>query len=115
MGITESPEDAPAERESAPSRKDAPLWELPDPAALCWRELGAGEFLLFNPRSGQTHFLGETAREVLDALAPAPATLTELLERLDLHQAPAAAQAGLERMLGEMDLLGLIRPRRPGP
>lgn len=85
----------------------APCWRLHHAEAWVQESIPPTTFL-FNARSGQTHLLQEMAVELLEALRLAPATLEELLQRLELEDAEPALRARLLRLLRDLEMLGLV-------
>ncbi len=52
-------------------------WRVASPAALSWRSW-AGEIVVYDDGSGDTHYLEPLAAEVFERLLDAPADLDEL-------------------------------------
>ena len=57
------------------------LWRVASPAALSWRSW-AGEIVVYDDGSGDTHYLEPLAAEVFERLLDAPADLDELAARV---------------------------------
>lgn len=86
--------------------------------AETWQSLGFERLLVrtwdeesfvFNPASGETHLLNESALALLELLHQQPCTLDELLNELgevSHEQAPA-----LRQHLQQLELIGLLRRR----
>lgn len=93
-------------------RDPATIWtvfEANPPASRCWD----GEYIVFNPLSGKTHFLDTVAGELLMAVAAQPANLSDLRVRLAafLEVDDNGELAGLvSATLAKLDDLGLIEP-----
>lgn len=66
--------------------------------------------VLFNPASGSTHLVNDLVLDILDALAHAPADGLELAQRLQLEASEDGILLELERILQNLDQLGLITP-----
>lgn len=85
-------------------------WKVAGEAPLPFRDWD-GEFTVFNPCSGHTHFLDFVAGTVLQLLADGPRDEAELArlmaDRLELP-ADAALQESLRRLLEQLDEQGLI-------
>jgi PqqD family protein of HPr-rel-A system len=87
-------------------------WGVPDPQGILWEEF-EDECVVFNPLSGDTHYLNLTAAEILKLIHERPRTLKELLdaftslfeleEDIDLH-------GSVRRVLQEFEDAGLICP-----
>jgi len=56
-------------------------WRVASPAALSWRSW-AGEIVVYDDGSGDTHYLEPLAAEVFERLLDAPADLDELAARV---------------------------------
>ncbi|MBF0421609.1 MAG: HPr-rel-A system PqqD family peptide chaperone [Magnetococcales bacterium] len=72
-----------------------------------------GSFILFNPRSGQTHLVNELVMDILEALLHHPMDGRELVASLNLEADEKEALPKMERILSELDHLGLIFPVDP--
>ncbi|MBS1819453.1 MAG: HPr-rel-A system PqqD family peptide chaperone [Acidobacteria bacterium] len=87
------------------------LFAAVSPRQLLWREWD-DEAAIFNPASGSTHRAPSAALDVLDALADGPATIDQLIERLEQ---PAAEQARMREWLGmllsQLEQAGLVERR----
>ncbi|MBF0132888.1 MAG: HPr-rel-A system PqqD family peptide chaperone [Magnetococcales bacterium] len=66
--------------------------------------------VLFNPASGSTHLVNDLILDILDALAHEPAGGLELAQRLQLEAGEDGTLLELERILQNLDQLGLITP-----
>lgn len=87
---------------------------------VCWRTTGfsslrienwGGEFTVFQPESGKTHFLNETGLKILSILDQAPATLDVLCRKLSEYFTllPDAHFPGhIARTLQRYEALGLV-------
>jgi PqqD family protein of HPr-rel-A system len=84
---------------------------LPE-AALLWERFD-DEYLVYNRRSGQTHFLNATAAEVLKLLqteASTPAMLEARISKMfDMEEGISVAQY-ISGVIQEFDHAGLICP-----
>jgi len=72
-----------------------------------------GESIVYNPRSGETHQLNELAVEILTILEAQPASLTILTQKICtifLVEDQEDLTNQLERLVGQLDSLGLIEP-----
>ncbi|HAT50588.1 MAG: HPr-rel-A system PqqD family peptide chaperone [Nitrospirae bacterium] len=97
----------------------SPVAVAPPPAPSRWRR-NPGTVLrivcfdhnnvLFNPASGSTHLVNDLVLDILDALAHAPADGLELAQRLQLEASEDGILLELERILQNLDQLGLIMP-----
>jgi PqqD family protein of HPr-rel-A system len=91
-----------------------------DPGALVWRSWG-DECVVFDSRSGDMHLLDAVGRAVLRALGEGPASRAQVAARVASSLGFALDPdwtRHVERLLGELDELGLIEPwavDRPGP
>ncbi len=56
-------------------------WRVASPAALSWRSW-AGEIVVYDDGSGDTHYLEPLAAEVFERLLEAPADVDELADRV---------------------------------
>lgn len=79
------------------------LWFRRDPGLVWEPDIGPG--LVFDPASGETHFLSELPALILSTIDDSPATYAELVERfagpVDLHhQATAQIIAALISLEG---------------
>jgi len=88
-----------------------PIFAAVSPRQLLWREWD-DEAAIFNPASGSTHRAPAAALDVLEALADSPATLDQLIHRLDQ---PAAQEATVREWLGmllsQLEQAGLVERR----
>lgn len=84
---------------------------LPE-TALLWEQFG-DEYLVYNCRSGETHFLNATAAEVLKSLQAEPSTPGALEARIcalfDMEEGVSVAQY-VTGLIQEFDHTGLICP-----
>lgn len=90
-------------------RKENYRWKALQNNKLLW-EHWDGDYLVFNPFSGQTHILNSMAAEALKNLEGQALTTVELAERLSELFAIASnqdLQQHVERLLNEFDELGL--------
>lgn len=82
---------------------------------LSWRQWD-GDYVVFNPASGDTHVLDIATGEVLMRLAAGPASIEEIADRLaaflDVDKDSGLAEAATE-MVRKLDELGLIEPATP--
>lgn len=87
---------------------DAHEWRILGPEGLSWH-CWDGEYVVYHPFSGMTHYLDAVAGEVFARLLERPATAGDLaialaeLACIDRDQAAAAVQQTLARL----DLVGL--------
>ena len=88
-------------------------WRLCVPAGeLAWRRW-EGELVVFNPLSGATHVLDVASAEVLHALMAGPTGRDDLAGRLATLlevEAGAEARAATDKILEDLDRLGLAEP-----
>jgi PqqD family protein of HPr-rel-A system len=100
---------------SDPSIASRPVWRIAAETPLSWRAWD-GDYVVFDPATGQTHLLDVLAAETLKALAQAPATRDELIERLaasaDLPKDGSLAEL-VRSLIARFDALGLIEPLAP--
>jgi PqqD family protein of HPr-rel-A system len=81
---------------------------------LLWEQFG-DEYVVYNRRSGETHFLNLTAAEVLRILQGGPATLPAVAAQIrdlfdvETEEEPALIQH-ISRVIQEFDHVGLICP-----
>lgn len=88
------------------------VWTAAAPAE-CIEYRSEGETLLFDRRSRQTHLLTESAHTVLVALRSKPMSAQELalsLEPGETANSCGAVQQIVERILGDLDAVGLVEP-----
>ena len=102
----------PSHAEPSPAGADLDIWYVPFAERLL-REPFSVSVLLFNPASGKTHLLNELAMDLLDALAGGPASVGELVMRLDLISERETAEPQIRKLLRTLDRLGLIAPVDP--
>ncbi|MEO5328854.1 MAG: HPr-rel-A system PqqD family peptide chaperone [Magnetococcus sp. THC-1_WYH] len=97
----------------------SPIAVAPPPTPVRWkRNLGStlriAHFdhnnVLFNPASGSTHLVNDLVLDILDALVREPADGLELAQRLQLEASEDGTLLELERILQNLDQLGLIAP-----
>jgi PqqD family protein of HPr-rel-A system len=90
-------------------------WVVPEANALAWRIWG-DEFFVYNSASGQTHHLNLLAGEALRSLEAEAADVCELIRRL-ANQFEIAEDSPplkmVDRLIHELDELGLIAPSTP--
>src|SRR5262249_9723902 len=88
----------------------ASLWKASPEAQLLWRQWD-GEYVVYNPASGDTHLLNPVAAAALQCLEQSPTSLAQLTEwvasELDLESEPELRQH-LEKLLTQFEELGLI-------
>ena len=87
-------------------------WTLRPDADLRWRSWD-GEYVVFHPASGDTHFLNPIAGEVLRYLEHRPAGVIELSHHLsDTFELPADEDLAsqVRQCLAQFHDLGLIEP-----
>ncbi|HIJ84462.1 MAG: HPr-rel-A system PqqD family peptide chaperone [Magnetococcales bacterium] len=84
-------------------------WKRGGDVSLLFKHFGNNS-VLFNPRSGSTHLVNDLIVDILDALAYEPADRLELSRRLQLDPNEGETMAELERILRNLDQLGLIMP-----
>ena len=86
------------------------LWEVKSPASLCWHRWGEAHFV-FDPASGQTHFINELANQIIKFLSGAALTAdslySNLLETYFVDDDPVLLDA-IRATLKQLDDLGLI-------
>lgn len=89
-------------------------WSVPPTNALKWRHWDS-HFVVFNPASGDTHFLNDFAGAILQFLQAGPATIPELLEHLEKSRGtpiePELTQQ-IQALIEQFDEFGLIEPAR---
>ncbi|MFQ5466610.1 MAG: HPr-rel-A system PqqD family peptide chaperone [Kiloniellaceae bacterium] len=82
---------------------------------LSWRQWD-GDYVVFNPASGDTHVLDIATGEVLMRLAAGPASIEEIAECLaaflQVDKDSDLAEAARD-MVQKLDELGLIEPAPP--
>ncbi len=66
--------------------------------------------MIFNPMSGHTHWINELVVDILEILALHPMDGRELMTAMQLDPAEDSTLAEMERILNELDRLGLIFP-----
>ena len=89
-------------------------WTVPGANALKWRHWD-GSFVVFNPASGDTHFLNGLAGAILKFLEAGPATIEELLNHLEEvsgNPLDGELTEQIGRLVERFDAVGLIEPRR---
>lgn len=90
------------------------LWTGLPEELLLWEQFG-DECVVYNRRSGETHFLNVTAAEVLRMLQGGPATLPAVAAQIrdlfdvETEDEPALIQH-ISRVIQEFDHAGLICP-----
>jgi PqqD family protein of HPr-rel-A system len=80
--------------------------------ALLWEPWGE-DFVIYNTRSGETHFINATAARILKLLQEGPSSVPDMAE-------PLRAEIGggdvpnlcseISRIIRDFDQLGLVRP-----
>lgn len=93
---------------------DSREWRLNPVCRLHWRHWDQ-DYVLFNAASGQTHVVNELGADVLRLLEVKPASADELFEALAVRHGLAPdpeLAAGVQRLLADLDQLGLIEPPR---
>ena len=83
-----------------------------EPADLAWR-CWDGEYIVFHPFSGMTHYLDATAGAVFELLLERPATIRDLAIALDsTADSPATDMicTALQHVLRRFDEIGLAEP-----
>ena len=68
--------------------------------------------MVFNPASGDTHFLKGLAGAILKFLEAGPATIEETLHHLE-EVAGKELTEQIGRLVERFDAVGLIEPKRP--
>ena len=72
--------------------------------------------MVFNPASGDTHFLNGLAGDILKFLETGPATIEEILNHLQEASGKHLDRELTEQIGGlveQFDAVGLVEPRRP--
>jgi PqqD family protein of HPr-rel-A system len=91
-------------------RASAPVtWRLFNPGELAWR-CWDGDYIVFDPFSGMTHYLDTTAGAVFELLLEGPATMQGLTAELAaMDDAPAIDILGsaVQYVLDRFDDIGL--------
>lgn len=89
-------------------------WKVTGAAKLHWR-CWDGDYVVFNPLSGDTHLLEAVAGRVLMDILASPATTDELILRtadfLDVETGDGLSEY-VKDVLSKLDELGLIEPVR---
>ncbi len=88
---------------------------MPESRGLLWREWN-GDFVVFNPASGDTHLRNTSAGGILRLLEESPATVSDLSHVIARHsdESPGAElENRVMALLTELDELGLIEPVDP--
>jgi PqqD family protein of HPr-rel-A system len=91
---------------------DSRIWSILEPEGLVWR-CWDGEYIVFHPFSGMTHYLDATAGAVLELLLDRPASVRDLAIELEsVADTPATAmmRAALQQVLRRFDDVGLAEP-----
>ena len=90
--------------------KDA-LWRLHGGAPLMWVECG-GEYIVFHPDSGETHYLNDFSALVLRCMEDGPVSDCSLCDRLIelLGDDNPGLESQLDSLLTRFDQLGLVEP-----
>lgn len=92
-----------------------PIWKLLEPNTLIWKRWDEGEYVIFNPASGDTHLLNSVSADVLTCLGQAPADAEALARRVASGlgiEADDAFMLAIEGLLAELDELGLVEAIR---
>jgi PqqD family protein of HPr-rel-A system len=86
-------------------------WKVPASGMLLWEQWN-DEYIVYNARSGETHFLNELAAKALKALEDFPCNAEQLAQKMTVqHELEMAFRiADMERLIQEFDSLGLIEP-----
>ena len=87
-------------------------WAAADASELLWCEID-DRAVVFNARSGETHFLNPAASEALACLAAEPATVDALAGHLEAAfewNETEDVREHARRLIREFDDLGLVRP-----
>jgi PqqD family protein of HPr-rel-A system len=91
-----------------------PAWKVGGEVQLLWRQWD-GEYIVFNPASGDTHLLNTLAGQTLQCLERAPCTLATLTEsvasELELDANEELRQQ-LAKLLVQFETLSLIEGTR---
>ena len=86
------------------------MWKVSGAGKLRWR-CWDGEYVVFNPLTGDTHLLDVVAGGVLMDILAGPATVNELIGRaaefLDV-ESDQALSSHVENILQRLDELGLV-------
>ena len=88
------------------------VWRVPDKGQLPLRDWN-GDYVVYNPLTGNTHVLDIVTGEVLKAIMVAPVTSQELCQRVaEFLDVPNDARAAdnVDEILAVLDELGLIEP-----
>ena len=92
------------------SKTAARAWRTREPSDLRWHNWDQAHFV-FDPASGQTHFLNELGAFIVDLLSNSTLTIDEIRsaiqDHLDTEYDPLLVDA-LHDTVGELDNLGLI-------
>ena len=90
-------------------------WKVASPTALSWRSW-AGEIVVYDDGSGDTHYLEPLAAEVFERLLEAPADLDELGDRvarsLAVDRDDRLGEA-IDAAVDKLRVCGLIAQRAP--
>lgn len=90
-------------------------WRISTDQDLTWRQWD-GDYVVYNPVSGDTHILDIVTGEILRGLATGPASEEEIARRmaafLEVEKDDALNEAALT-MVEKLDELGLIEPLPP--
>ena len=90
-------------------------WTVPRTNAFKWRHWN-GSFVVFNPASGDTHFLNGLAGAIPKFLEAGPARIEEILNHLEEVSGQPLDKERIEqigRLVEQFDAVRLIEPRRP--
>lgn len=103
---------SPAPPTTRPDSAQPDRWCAPYGQQFSWEPFDDAWFL-FNPLSGTTHVLNALAFDIITTLTHSPATIGELLSLLDLAEENSPNPPGFDKLLRELDHLGLIAPAAP--
>ncbi|MBF0109908.1 MAG: HPr-rel-A system PqqD family peptide chaperone [Magnetococcales bacterium] len=84
-------------------------WVGGDASTWIHARFGA-DHLLFDRRSGATHRVNDLVIDILHALAREPGDALELARRLQLDPEEKTVLGDLERIIEDLDRLGLLAP-----
>lgn len=90
-------------------------WQVPRSNALLWRQWN-GNFVVFNPASGDTHFLNALAGAILQLLESDALTLEQIVSHLqDVSDEPLGDELvdEIHHLVAKFDTVGLIEPAHP--
>jgi len=87
-----------------------PVWQSSEFHALLIEDWG-GEYTVFQPDSGKTHFLNQMSMQILSFLNQRPASIIEISNYLGeqfQQNTGKKFQQSLEKILYHLDTLGLV-------